>query len=235
MGRRGNGERGGRGFGGEERVAKAGWPMKTLSVQVQPERAPGLDEALARDILPNVGARTGIVNRAGVSEGHDGCRYINIHATDDLPCLWVLLKGGRERAEDRAPAGELHDRGLPRGSGLGRLPSSEGRTKSAIPVERRRITERGKRHPRRPPSPDARLTGSLMEGRTMHEQARYFVGWGTLSLINAGLAQAKGRSGLLWWLLSLLLGPFATFLIVVLPAVPAAVYRIEAERPLPPR
>jgi len=46
-------------------------------------------------------------------------------------------------------------------------------------------------------------------------QPQYFVGWGTLSLINAGLAQCKGRSGLAWWLLSLLLGPIATFLIVV--------------------
>jgi hypothetical protein len=45
----------------------------------------------------------------------------------------------------------------------------------------------------------------------------YFVGWGTLSLINAGLAQSKGRGGLAWWLLSLLLGPVATFLLVVLP------------------
>ena len=53
----------------------------------------------------------------------------------------------------------------------------------------------------------------------MHEQAQFFVGWGTLSLINAGLAQSKGRSGLLWWLLSLFLGPIATFLIVVLPKV----------------
>ncbi|HBO44208.1 MAG TPA: hypothetical protein DD670_09800 [Planctomycetaceae bacterium] len=44
---------------------------------------------------------------------------------------------------------------------------------------------------------------------------------GTLSLINAGLAQAKGRSGLLWWLGSLLLGPIATLLIVVLPGVEA--------------
>lgn len=48
----------------------------------------------------------------------------------------------------------------------------------------------------------------------------FFVGWGTLSLINAGLAQSKGRSGLLWWLISLLLGPIATFLIVFLPPVP---------------
>ena len=46
--------------------------------------------------------------------------------------------------------------------------------------------------------------------------AQYAVGWFTLSLINAGLAQSKGRSGFLWWLLSLLLGPIATFLIVVL-------------------
>lgn len=47
----------------------------------------------------------------------------------------------------------------------------------------------------------------------------FFVGWGTLSLINAGLAQAKGRSGLNWWLASLLLGPVATLLIVVLDPV----------------
>lgn len=53
----------------------------------------------------------------------------------------------------------------------------------------------------------------------MHEQLPYFVGLGTLSLINAGLAQAKGRSGLLWWLVSLFLGPIATLLIVVLPKV----------------
>jgi hypothetical protein len=44
----------------------------------------------------------------------------------------------------------------------------------------------------------------------------YDVGWGTLSLINAGLAQTKYRSGLLWFAISLLLGPIATFLIVVL-------------------
>jgi hypothetical protein len=43
----------------------------------------------------------------------------------------------------------------------------------------------------------------------------YVVGWGTLSLINAGLAQSKNRSGLIWRVLSLLPGPIATFLIVV--------------------
>jgi hypothetical protein len=49
------------------------------------------------------------------------------------------------------------------------------------------------------------------------DSSGYVVGWGTLSLINAGLAQAKGRSGLGWWLVSLLLGPLATLLIVLLP------------------
>lgn len=43
--------------------------------------------------------------------------------------------------------------------------------------------------------------------------------WFTLSLINAGLAQSKGRSGLQWWFGSLFIGPFATLLIVVWPAV----------------
>lgn len=46
----------------------------------------------------------------------------------------------------------------------------------------------------------------------------YSAAWFTLSLINAGLAQSKGRSGLNWWLLSLPLGPFATLLIVTWPA-----------------
>ena len=51
----------------------------------------------------------------------------------------------------------------------------------------------------------------------MNTDPGFFVGWGTLSLINAGLAQAKGRNGLLWWLISLFIGPIATLLIVVLP------------------
>lgn len=42
----------------------------------------------------------------------------------------------------------------------------------------------------------------------------FYVGWGTLAMINAGLAQAKNHSGLLWFLLSLLIGPLATFFIV---------------------
>lgn len=52
------------------------------------------------------------------------------------------------------------------------------------------------------------------------DSSSFVVGWGTLTLINAGLAQAKGRSGLNWWLLSVLLGPIATMLIVVMEPLP---------------
>ena len=53
--------------------------------------------------------------------------------------------------------------------------------------------------------------------------AEYAVGWGTLALINAGLAQGKNRSGLAWFLLSLFFGPFCTFFIVVLDRAPGPV------------
>lgn len=43
----------------------------------------------------------------------------------------------------------------------------------------------------------------------------YGIGWGTLSLINTGLAQGQGRSGLVWFLASLLFGPLATLVLVL--------------------
>ncbi len=52
-----------------------------------------------------------------------------------------------------------------------------------------------------------------MTGEVRNE---YFVGWGTLALLNAGLAQSKHRSGLVWFLLSLVLGPLATLVLVLL-------------------
>ena len=53
-------------------------------------------------------------------------------------------------------------------------------------------------------------------------ESGFAVGWGTLALINAGLAQGKRRSGLGWFLASLLIGPVATLLIVVLDPVSAS-------------
>jgi hypothetical protein len=39
--------------------------------------------------------------------------------------------------------------------------------------------------------------------------------WFALALVNAALAQLQGRSGLEWFLASLLFGPFATLLLVL--------------------
>ena len=49
----------------------------------------------------------------------------------------------------------------------------------------------------------------------MYEAQQYGTGWGTLAVINAGLAQGKNRSVLNWFLLSLLLGHFATLILVI--------------------
>ncbi|MDQ0744059.1 hypothetical protein QFZ62_001367 [Clavibacter sp. B3I6] len=46
-------------------------------------------------------------------------------------------------------------------------------------------------------------------------------GWVTLALVNAGLAEQKGRSRWTWFVVSLPLGPIATFLIVTWERVPA--------------
>ncbi|WP_312182082.1 hypothetical protein [Arthrobacter sp.] len=52
--------------------------------------------------------------------------------------------------------------------------------------------------------------------------------WFTLAVINAGLAEQKNRSRWIWFLVSILLGPIATVLIVVWrapePAVSAKAY-----------
>ena len=54
-------------------------------------------------------------------------------------------------------------------------------------------------------------------------------GWFVLALVNAGLAEQKNRSRLSWFLGSLLIGPFATFLIVVWERVPD-----ESDEPMVP-
>lgn len=54
---------------------------------------------------------------------------------------------------------------------------------------------------------------------TISHQSSYAIGWGALAFINAGLAQSKNRSGLAWFLISLLLGPIATFFIVILESI----------------
>ena len=66
------------------------------------------------------------------------------------------------------------------------------------------------------------MNALLAEVIHVHEYSGYGVGWFTLALINAGLAQSKNRSGLNWWLASVFIGPIATFLIVIFDRVPPA-------------
>lgn len=58
--------------------------------------------------------------------------------------------------------------------------------------------------------------GSGSAGTILRQSPEYVAGWGTLALINAGLAQGKNRSGMNWFLLSLFMGPVATFILVAL-------------------
>lgn len=60
-----------------------------------------------------------------------------------------------------------------------------------------------------------------MNGMIEYAEPSYAVGWVTLAMINAGLAQSKRRSGLIWFAISLFLGPFATLLLVTLFKGPA--------------
>jgi hypothetical protein len=61
--------------------------------------------------------------------------------------------------------------------------------------------------------------GKIVMLTHISHQSSYAIGWGTLALINAGLAQSKNRSGIAWFLLSLLFGPIATFCIVLLESI----------------
>ena len=59
-----------------------------------------------------------------------------------------------------------------------------------------------------------------MENSVIFLGGGYVAGWGTLALINAVLAQGKNRSGLIWFLASLLVGPFATLILALLEKKP---------------
>jgi hypothetical protein len=63
-----------------------------------------------------------------------------------------------------------------------------------------------------------RLTyrGRMPTAQIAIEGGEYFLGWGTLTLINAALARSLGRSGLGWFLGSLFIGPIATLLLACL-------------------
>lgn len=53
------------------------------------------------------------------------------------------------------------------------------------------------------------------------QMEQYAVGWGALALINANIAQLKGRSGFWWFVGSLVGGPVATFFLCFVDSKPA--------------
>ena len=61
---------------------------------------------------------------------------------------------------------------------------------------------------------------SASAGKVLQQSPGYVAGWGTLALINACLGQSKNRSGFNWFLISLLLGPIATFLLAISEKLP---------------
>jgi hypothetical protein len=58
-------------------------------------------------------------------------------------------------------------------------------------------------------------------GRGMDQTWIGSYGWVTLALVNAGLAEQKGRSRWNWFVVSIVLGPIATLFIVTWDRVPA--------------
>ena len=50
---------------------------------------------------------------------------------------------------------------------------------------------------------------------SVSSQQSFAAGWGTLAMLTAGVAQGKNRSGLVWFLASLLAGPIATLILVL--------------------
>ncbi|MEO7796820.1 MAG: hypothetical protein ABIY47_03730 [Opitutaceae bacterium] len=54
----------------------------------------------------------------------------------------------------------------------------------------------------------------------MNPQRDFAIGWGTLALINAALAQGKNRSALVWFVISAFVGPLATLILLFLAKAP---------------
>lgn len=48
----------------------------------------------------------------------------------------------------------------------------------------------------------------------------FAVGWGTLVMLNASIAESKGKSPYLWSFISMLGGPFVTFYLVYIAKTP---------------
>lgn len=56
----------------------------------------------------------------------------------------------------------------------------------------------------------------IKENRMVEQTVIYSgLGWGTLALLNAAIAQLHARRTFLWYLISLLIGPIATLILLL--------------------
>ena len=59
-----------------------------------------------------------------------------------------------------------------------------------------------------------------MEESLVQRITDYTVGYMTLSLIIAGIAQCKNRDGFVWWVLAIIFGPLVLFWLLTLDKIP---------------
>ena len=68
-----------------------------------------------------------------------------------------------------------------------------------------------------------------MEEAVQSTISGYFVGWFTLAMLIAGIAQGKNRSGLGWFLLGFLFGPLALFILLTMEKIHEDEHRSSAD------
>ncbi|WP_018150909.1 hypothetical protein [Leeia oryzae] len=67
--------------------------MTTFCIQIQPDRAPGLDLATLKQFCETLAAEQPAIERFGLIEGDDEGPFINLmFETDDEFALWKLVK-----------------------------------------------------------------------------------------------------------------------------------------------
>ncbi len=66
--------------------------MRSLSIQVQPDRIPGLDIEKARLLFEALKSNS-LVERSAFDEGNDKGRYLNFtYGTNDAQSLWLVIQ-----------------------------------------------------------------------------------------------------------------------------------------------
>jgi hypothetical protein len=79
--------------------------MRTLYIQVQPNRATGIDMARVRELCESIASNKKLITRFAVIEGEDNGPYSNLmFETSELQKLWGLIYDVLYRDERVGPA-----------------------------------------------------------------------------------------------------------------------------------